>query len=111
MPNDNEALSDGYILRLQNAIRSLNGCESGYVETITVSESVHSFQSEKSWQGEVLVFEIHHHPQAKRAYAWSHALEDGQTRHVVVLEIPPVTSPQTAVQAAIAAQIVQGTCR
>ena len=104
----NEALPDN-ILRLQNAIRSLNGCESGYVETVSVSESFHSFQSAKVWEGEVVVFDIHDHPEAKRAYAWSHTLEDGQTRHVVVLEVPPVTSPQTAVQAAIAAQIAQGT--
>lgn len=108
MPDVNEVPSDTYITRLQNAIRSLNGCESGYVETITVSEPFHSFQRNKLWQGDVLVFEIHGHPEAKRAYAWSHTLDDGQTRHIVVLEIPPITSPQTAVQAAIAAQIVQG---
>jgi hypothetical protein len=109
MPNLNGAPSDTHIVRLQNAIRHLNGCESVYVETATVSESFHSFKKDKVWQGEVVVFEICGHPQAKRAYAWSYVLNDGQTRHVVVLEVPPVRSPETAVQAALAAQIVNGT--
>ena len=80
------------------------------METVTVSESFQGFNTNKVWQAEVMVFEINGHPHAKRAYAWS-VVEDGQTRHVVVLEVPPVTSPQTAVQAAIAAQIVNGTFR
>jgi hypothetical protein len=39
----------------------------------------------------------------KKAYGWSY--QDGrETRFIAVLEIPPVTSPNTAVRAAIAAQ-------
>ena len=110
MPDVSKPPSDTGIVRLQNAIRRLSGCESGYVETVAVSESFHGFKTDRMWQGEVLVFEIRGHPHAKRAYAWS-VLEDGQTRHVIVLEVPPVTSPQTAVQAAIAAQIANGTYR
>lgn len=109
MPNLNGALSDSHIVRLQNAVRRLNGCESVYVGTATVSESFHSFQKDRVWHVEVVVFEICNHPQAKRAYAWSYTLEEGQTRYVVVLEIPPVSSPRTAVQAAMAAQIANGT--
>ena len=109
MPNINGSLPDDYIVRLQNVIRRLNGCESSYVRTVTVSESFHSFQKDIPWQGEVEVFEIHGHPQATRAYVWFCKLANEETRYVVVLEIPPVTSPQTAVQAAIAAQIVNGT--
>ena len=98
-----------YIARLQNAIRQLNHCESKYVESVTVSESFLSFQEDTLWQGEVAVFDIYGHPQAERAYAWSYRAGNKETGCVVVLEIPPVTSPQTAVQAAIAAQIVNGT--
>jgi hypothetical protein len=111
MQNLNGARTADYIIRLQNAIHRLNKCESRYLETVAISESFRSFKKDRIWRGEVAVFEIRGHPQAQRAYAWSHIHDDGQTQHVVVLEIPPVTSPQTAVQAAIAAEIMNGTFR
>lgn len=95
-----------HIARLQNAIRELNQCESRYVESVTVSESLLSFQDKTLWQGEVAVFEVYDHPQARRAYAWFYGSDVKHTVCVVVLQIPPVTSPRTAVQAALAAQIV-----
>ena len=112
MRNTNEALpDDDYIARLQNAIRQLNHCESKYGESVTVSETFLSFQKPTTWKGDVAVFEIYGHPQASRAYAWSDRAENKHPWCVVVLEIPPVTSPQTAVQAALAAQIVNRTFR
>jgi hypothetical protein len=56
------------------------------------------------WAGEVEVFEIRGHPKAKRCYAWAYkeGEKDEHARYIAVLEIPPVKSPQTAVQAAIA---------
>lgn len=112
MPKTNKTPPDDiYIARLQNAIRELNHCESKYVETVTVSESFQCFQKDTLWEGEVAVFEIYGHPQAQRAYAWSYPATNKHTGCVVVLEIPPVSSPRTAVQAALAAQIVNGTFR
>jgi hypothetical protein len=61
------------------------------------------FQGQTVWQGEVEVFDLHGHPKAKRAYAWSHREgpnDDGE-RFVAVLEIPPVESAVTAVRASI----------
>lgn len=95
-----------YIARLQNAIRQLDDCESKYVESVTVSESLVSFQKNTLWEGDVAVFQIYGHPHANRAYAWSYGNGNKHTVCVVVMEIPPVTSPRTAVQAALAAQIV-----
>ena len=109
MPKNNAARQSAYIARLQNAIRRLNGCESRYVETVTVDECILSFQQSTVWQGEVTVFELYGHPQTKRAYAWPAKRGTEAAGYIVVLEIPPVTSPQTAVQAAITAQIVHGT--
>jgi hypothetical protein len=108
MPNAN-SLTDDYVARLQNAIRQLNDCESKYIERMLISESFQSFKHNIIWEGEVAVFELRGHPKAKRAYAWCCASAANETRYVVVLEIPPVNSPQTAVQAAIAAAIVSGT--
>jgi len=55
------------------------------------------------WQGEVEVFDLHGHPKAKRAYAWSHldGAKGENERFVAVLEIPPVDSAQRAVQVQI----------
>jgi hypothetical protein len=108
MPKINKASND-YISRLQDAIRRINGCESRYLETVTISESFQGFQEKALWEGEVVVFEIFGHPKATRAYAWSCISANEKTRYVVVLNIPPVVSPQTGVQAAIAAQILDGT--
>ncbi len=110
MPKTNSTPPDEYIARLQNAIRQLNGCGSKYLKTVAISESFQGFQGQILSEGEVVVFETPDHPQAKRAYAWSYGSTDSdkETRYVVVLEIPPVTSPQTAVKAAIAAQILEG---
>jgi hypothetical protein len=93
-----------YIEQLQDAIRDLHGCESTYLETVPVHEI---FQGKTVWQGEVEVFDIRGHPNATRAYAWSHATgkNDQDKRFVAVLDLPPVNSPQTAVRAAIISEL------
>lgn len=99
-----------YIARLQNAIWQLNDCASKYLESVVVSETTVGLPNSPVSEREIAVFEICDHPQAKRAYAWSY--QDGNnTRFVVVLEIPPITSPKTAVEAAIAALIVNPSFR
>ena len=93
-----------YIEELQAALLNLHGVSSTYVETVPVVEE---FQGKTVWQGEVEVFDIRGHPKAKRAYAWGHASGDNDQarRYFTVLELPPVTSPQTAVKAAIRSEI------
>jgi hypothetical protein len=72
----------------------------GYVESVPVTVS---FQGKTVWDGIVEVFRLKGHPQADRVYAWIHQTDDPAhpKRHATVLHIPPVVSPQTAVQAAI----------
>jgi hypothetical protein len=92
-----------YILQLIQAIKRLYGCKATHVETVPVIEE---FQGKVIWQGEPEVFNVNHR-QAKRAYAWAH--DDGEggkgKKFVAVLERPPVSSPQTAVKAAIMSEI------
>jgi len=102
---------DDYLAGLQNAILRLNGCPSKYVETVSVSQPSVSFHNDAVWQGEVAVFDVYGHPTARRAYAWSYRTDKQETRYVVVLKVPPISSPETAVQAALAAQIVNGSVR
>jgi len=86
--------------QLQEAIRATHGCESRYVESVSVREV---FNGIVAWEGTVEVFDLIDHPKAKRCYAWS--FQDGnQTRSVTVLELPPVDSPETAVRVAIASK-------
>lgn len=59
------------------------------------------------WVGIVEVFNLKHHPEARRCYAWNHGegTEDNQEILIVVLEIPPNISPETAVNGVIRTQM------
>jgi hypothetical protein len=76
------------------------------VERLNTLESVpvmERFQGQTVWDGVVEVFGLAGHPKTNSVYAWIHATDDPgrPKRHVTVLHIPPVVSPQTAVQAVI----------
>jgi hypothetical protein len=92
-----------YIEELKVAIRYLHGGEATHVESVPVKET---FQGKTVWEGIVEVFDLRGHPAASRVYAWAHATDDKMhpKRHVTVLHIPPVISPETAVRAAIVQQ-------
>ena len=91
-----------YIDDLKAVIGKVHGCGSAHVESVPVHEV---FRGQTVWQGHVEVFDLNGHPKAKRAYAWSHreGPNDQGERFVTVLEIPPVESAKTAVQASIMA--------
>lgn len=98
------------ITRLQDAICRVTGCASKYLETIPARECFRGFRGEVLWQRDVAVFEIDGHPKATRVYAWPNRDPRQETdMHVIVLEIPPVNSARTAIAAAMAAAIVNGT--
>jgi len=89
-----------YIEELQETIRHLYHAEPVYVETVPIKEV---FQGQTVWEGDVEVFDLPDSPDADRVYAWAHDTDnaDEPRRAVTVLHIPPVTSPQKAVQASI----------
>ena len=89
-----------YIELLMEEIEDLHGCNSEHVESVFVHEVFHG---QTVWKGMVEVFELAGHPKAKRAFAWSHpgGTRTKDERIVVVLEIPPVVSAQTAVHAIV----------
>jgi hypothetical protein len=92
-----------YIAELQSVFLKLHGCDADYVETVPVVEE---FQGKTIWQGDVEVFDIRGHPKATRGYGWGYTTtEGGGRRYFTVLELPPVTSPQSAVKAAIMSEI------
>ena len=91
------ASQNDYLIQAQIAVSQLHNCGAMYRETVAVREVVHGGTV---WQGNVEVFDLNGHPEAKRAYAWSHPEMDAAkpTRFVSVLEVPPVNSARTAVQ-------------
>lgn len=89
-----------HIQELREVIHTLHGGKATYLESVPVRES---FRGQTVWDGVVEVFRLEGHPKTDRVYAWTHDTDDPKhpKRHVTVLHIPPVVSPQTAVQAAI----------
>lgn len=88
-----------YIEALQKAIKDLHGCDSSHVYPIHVCEK---FEGKTVWEGEVEMFELEGHPKAHFCYAWTFKEDDGKTRYMAVLELPPVGCAEDAVKAAIA---------
>jgi hypothetical protein len=86
-----------YIESLRKAFKELHNCDARHVETIPVIER---FQDKIVWEGEVEVFDLIGHPRASTGYAWAKGNET-----VCMLELPPVVSPETAVQAAVAGKL------
>ena len=89
-----------YLDDLKDVIRILHGVESTHRQSVSVKEI---FNGKTVWEGIVEVFDLHGHPKANTAYAWSHATDDpaNPKQHVTVLHIPPAVSPETAVRVAI----------
>ena len=84
--------------RLKQAVEKAYECKARHV----VSEEVTDlFQGEVAWDAVVATFELEEHPKAKRCYAWAH-IEDGEPQYTTVLEIPPVNSAESALEASIA---------
>jgi hypothetical protein len=93
-----------YIEELKDIIRKLHGVDSTHRQSVPVKEV---FRGETIWEGIVEVFDLHGHPKANAAYAWTHETDDPAKprRSVTVLHIPPAVSPETAVRLAIAQEL------
>jgi hypothetical protein len=87
-----------YIEHLQMAIKKTLGLESKHVETLEVVET---FRGQILFDGDVEVFDVSGHSDAKRCYAWAKDHEIG-SNSTVVLERPPIRSALDAVRAALA---------
>ncbi len=91
-----------HIESIRKAIREMHKCDAHHVKSVPVHES---FQGETAWKGTVEVFNLVGHEKAKRAYAWQYQDDPNEIKTIVVLEIPPVDSAESAVKVAIAAII------
>jgi hypothetical protein len=83
--------------KLQDAIELGHHCRAEHVDSSLVTD----MSGGKVWEGLVEIFELVGHESAGRCYAWF-AKDGSRSQPVMVLELPPVRSPQTAVRAALA---------
>jgi hypothetical protein len=90
-----------YIVKVGTAVERLHGFGARYLRTVHLREV---FEGQIVWDGEVEVFELLSHPEARECYAWSFTDEDGKEHYTSVLDIPPVVSPETAVRAVFLAK-------
>jgi hypothetical protein len=90
------ALTEGSSIR---SIERMTGVHSTHVQSVPAKEE---FQGKTIWDGIVEASELHGHPKAIHAYAWTHETDDPKQpkRSVTVLMIPPAASPETAVRVA-----------
>ncbi len=93
-----------YIQELRDVIHRLHGATATHIQSVPVKET---FRGQTVWDGVVEVFDLIGHPQANRIYAWAHDTDDPKhpRRHVTVLHVPPVISPETAVKAAVVQEL------
>jgi hypothetical protein len=92
-----------YVDDLAMAIGRTHGCEAhleGFVPVTLVR------LGGIEWDGEVGIFLLTGHPQARRCYAWGLPKDDeaGPRDITTVLELPPVVSAETAVRSVLASK-------
>jgi hypothetical protein len=92
-----------YISDLKRAIGKNHGCEAQLEQIEHVMETR---LGGIIWEGNVAIFLLTGHPKARRCYAWGvPSGDEAQSREITtVLELPPVTSAESAVKAAAAAK-------
>ena len=80
-------------------VEVMHNCAAKHERSVPVIEM---FGKDEIWEGVVEMFALTGHPNAKLCYAWNFADDDAEPHYIAVLELPPVSSPHTAVRAAIA---------
>lgn len=86
-----------HLTLLQSAIEQTHKCMAVHSQTVPVHETL---DGQTIWKGEVEVFALDGHAEAKKCYAWLREAESN-ARLVTVLHKRPVNSPEMAVRSAI----------
>jgi len=87
-----------YLVLLRAAILQTHGCDSVHVQTVPVHEFL---KQQTVWKGDVDVFNLTDHPEARRCFAWLQTDTGKSDRFVIVLEKPLVNTAEMAVKSAI----------
>jgi hypothetical protein len=92
---------DDYLDWLKAHIQREHNYPAYYLRTETVREDI---EGNTVWLGEVEVFGLIGHPEAKRCFTWGHSYDrsDSNGRVVFALERLPIVSAQSALRAQLA---------
>jgi hypothetical protein len=88
-----------YLGTLEAAIIINHKCKPAHKETVFVSEKTR--KSETMWEGDVEIFHLIGHDEAKICYAWQYTDEKRRIKIFAVLENQFIDSARKAVQAAL----------
>jgi hypothetical protein len=94
-------MDDAGVEALRAEIKYMYGCDSSWVESVTVHEEQ---EGRVLWDGEVQRFALVGHPRATECFAWSYLVDGKPRRFHVVLRVPPVDGPEIAVRTALRAE-------
>ncbi|HEY3932514.1 MAG TPA: hypothetical protein VGM58_09115 [Verrucomicrobiae bacterium] len=92
------SLNLNHLKLLQMAIRLEHQCEAVHHQTVSVHEA---FDGKTIWKGDVEVFHLNGHAEAKKCFAWWRDEKDKGGRFVTVLEKQLINTPEMAVKSAI----------
>jgi hypothetical protein len=87
-----------YLEELKKTVQQRHDRQAEHLQSVPVKEVV---GGKTVWEGSVEIFTLRN-SKARRCYAWGQPKAGGGLEITTVLEISPVTSPLTAVRAAIA---------
>lgn len=92
-------MSSEYISSLSEAISQMHECKCSHFGTEKIKEE---HDGKVVWEGEVEIFQLEGHADAKVAYGWGWEDDDKEIQYIGILNVPPIESAADAVKAAIA---------
>ena len=94
-------MSPPSLVAIQSAIQKMSGRESAHLQTVPVKET---YAGRLIWEGNVEVFSLLGEGASRRCYVWADGTDGNKI--TVVLEVPPVVSPVTAVRSKIVKELL-----
>lgn len=99
-------MPDILLSNLRKTVEGMHNCTASYHKTVYVNET---FKDQVVWEGDIYIFAIEGHPEAKLCYTWSSPVDGSDKRRFyAVLHIPPVESAVDAVRASIVSEYREG---
>lgn len=83
--------------QLAAGVKRIYGCDATWIRTHPASKD---WYGDFASDGVVQVYELSGHDRAERCYVWNYQ-QHGQWYYTTLLEIPPVSDPESAVKAGV----------
>lgn len=87
-----------YINNLSEAIQAIHECRCSHFGTEHIREE---HEGQLVWEGDVEIFQLEGHPDAKIAYGWGWDDGNGGVDYIGILKVAPIETAHDALKAAI----------